>query len=198
MEIFKDYEPKSCRDIYSAINSRQIKALMFHDQMADYFRFIGLEGFSWMHEYQHLAESMERRKVKQYYLKHHNKLLSDDEVDPVDVIPNGWYQYTRMDVTPQVRQQAIQKAMTEYRDWEAGTKEFLQHCAAYLMGWRKIADFEQVEELIEDVDEELRCLDSLCLKLKAVDYDPVYIIEMQREYCDKYKRKCAKIEIMDH
>lgn len=195
MEFFRNGEPKSCQEVYSAINSRQVKALMFHDQMSDYLRFIGLDGFSWVHEYQHLSESMGRRKLKQYYMLHHNRLLSDEEIDAVDIIPSGWYQYTRMDVTPQVRQQALQKAMSIYYDWEKETKEFLEVCAAYLMAWKKMTDFSFVRCMIEDVSDELECLDAMCIELTAVDYDPMYVMDMQRRYCEEYKKKCARIKI---
>lgn len=195
MEFFRNGEPKSCQDIYSAINFRQVKALMFHDQMSDYLRFIGLDGFSWVHEYQYLSESMERRKLKQYYMLHHNRLLSDEEIDAIDIIPSGWYQYTRMDVTQQVRQQSLQRAMTMYRDWEKDTKEFLEICASYLMSWNNVADFALIKDMIEDVSEELEHLEAMLIELKAVDYDPIYMMDMQRRYCEEYKRKCARVKI---
>ena len=40
--MFAEYEPKNCKDVFSAINTRQITALMFHDEMADLFDFLGL------------------------------------------------------------------------------------------------------------------------------------------------------------
>ena len=61
---FEEYEPKSCKDVYALINNRQTVALMFHDEMADLFDFLGLRGFKRMHEYQYMAESVEHRKTK--------------------------------------------------------------------------------------------------------------------------------------
>lgn len=49
--MFAEYEPKNCKDVFSVINTRQITALMFHDEMADLFDFLGLRGFKRMHEY---------------------------------------------------------------------------------------------------------------------------------------------------
>ena len=114
--LFAEYEPKNCKDVFSVINTRQITALMFHDEMADLFDFLGLRGFKRMHEYQYLAESAEHRTLKRYYLNHHGMLLPDEEIEPVDVIPDDWYQYNRMDVTPAVRKQAVQKAMEQYKE----------------------------------------------------------------------------------
>ena len=33
-----------CKEAYEEINGRQVTALMFHDQMADFFDFLGLMG----------------------------------------------------------------------------------------------------------------------------------------------------------
>ena len=193
--MFAEYEPKDCKEVFSVINTRQITALMFHDEMADLFDFLGLRGFKRMHEYQYLSESAEHRTLKRYYLNHHGMLLPDEEVEPVDVVPDDWYQYTRMDVTPAVRKQAVQKAMEQYKEWECGTKALYEKCAAYLMAWQKIADFNKVNELVKDVDMELKYLERLCIELKAVEYDCAYIEMLQDKYHEKYKEKSKDIGV---
>ena len=59
---------KTPKDIFSEINERFIGAVMMHGQFADYFDFLGLKGFKRMHEYQHIAESLERKKSVQIIL----------------------------------------------------------------------------------------------------------------------------------
>lgn len=187
--------PKNCKEVYSIINARQVTALMFHDQMADYFDFLGLRGFKRLHEYQYLAESMEHRAIKRYYLNHHNALLPEDEIESIDIIPDDWYQYTRMDVTPAVRKQSIQSAMTDYRQWETETKALYERLAGYLISWNMIADFNKVNDLIKDVDTELKYLERLCIDLKAVDYDPSFVEILQDKYHEKYKEKCKELGV---
>lgn len=193
--VFMDYEPKDCREVFNVINTRQIIALMFHDEMADLFDFLGLRGFKRMHEYQYLAESAKHRALKRYYLNHHGMLLPGEELDSVDVIPDDWYQYNRMDVTPSIRKQSVQKALEQYLDWERGTKELYEKCASYLIAWKKIADFNKVNELVKDVDMELKYLERLCIELKAVDYDTAYIEILQDKYHEKYAKKCESIGV---
>lgn len=192
---FADYEPKDCREVFSVIMARQITALMFHDEMADLFDFLGLRGFKRMHEYQYLAESAEHRGVSRYYMNHHGMLLDCGELDPITVIPDDWYKYTRDDVSATTRQQAVQRAMQQYRQWETDTKALYEKCAAHLISWKKIADFNKVNDLIKDVDEELKYLERLCLELQAVDYDCSYIETLQDKYHEKYKEKCKEIGI---
>ena len=193
--MLEEYEPKDCKEVFSIINARQITALMFHDQMADLFDFLGLPGFKRMHEYQYLSESAEHRTTKRYYINHHGYLIPDEEIDPVDVIPDDWYRYNRMEVTSSVRKQAVQKAMEQYKDWECDTKCIYEKCAAYLMAWKQIADFDKVSALVHDVDQELKHLERLCLELKSVDYDCTYIATIQPEYHEMYKEKSKHIGV---
>jgi hypothetical protein len=94
-----------------------------------------------------------------------------------------------------VRKQAVQKAMEQYKEWEKGTKELYEHCAAHLVLWKNIADFNQVNALIEDVDMELKYLERLCIELSAVDYDSLYIESLQDAYHEKYKEKAESIGV---
>lgn len=193
--LFDEYEPKNCEDVYELINARQITALMFHDKMADMFDFLGLRGFKRMHEYQYFVESAEHRALKRYYLNHHGKLLPDSEVDAISVVPEDWYQYNRMDVTPSIRRQAVQTAFESYLDWEAGTKALYSKMASYLLSWNNVADFNKVNELVKDVDMELKHLERIYLRLKSVEYDPIHIELLQDEYHEKYKKKSKKIGV---
>lgn len=188
------YEPKSCKDVYDTINTRQITALMFHDNMADLFNFLGLKGFEKMHEYQYLEESIGHRATKRHFIDRHGKLLPESHIESVEVIPSDWEQYTRMEVTPSVRKQYVQKALSMYKEWEQGTKDLYEACAGYLMDCHKADDFEWVSELVEDVSEELMCLEQLCVELSAVGYDCIYIMSIQGELCDKYHKRMKAME----
>ena len=184
--LFSDQDPKSCSEIYDVLNSHQLMALSFHDDMTDLFDFLGLEGFKCMHEYQYYSESDGHNTLKEYYLNHHDKLLSDEDLESIKVIPEDWYRYRKSEVTPSIRKQAVQKAMKQYKDWETDTKALYERCAGYLLEWNKIADFNTVNCFIKDVDEELENLNKLCTELEAVEYDDEYMMYMQKDYQYKY------------
>lgn len=192
---YSEYEPKDCKDVYSMVNARQVGALMFHDEMADLFDFLGLRGFKRMHEYQYFVESAEHRALKRYYLNHHGMLLADTNIKEVSVIPDDWSQYCRWDVTPAIRKQSVQKALQQYKDWECETKELYGKCASKLLMWGKIADFNKINDLVKDVDMELKYLERLCLELSSVDYDGAYLQVMQDKLHEKYKEKTKSIGV---
>lgn len=170
---------------------------MLHTQMADLFDFLGLMGFKRMHEYQYFAENMENRRLKRYFLNHHNKLLMSADVDAKSVIPETWAKYTRFDVTSQVRKQAVEKAFEEYSTWEMETKQFYEKCAADLLHMGHVADYKEVNRLVKDVDCELKKVDRMMITLRGVGFDPVELFEMQNRVHEKYKHKIKKLDFSE-
>lgn len=191
----KQVKDMNCREIFQFINARQIAALMFHDQMADTYDFLGLNGFKRLHEYQYFAESAEHRGLKRYFINHHNKLLESAKIPTKKVIPEDWTKYDRFDVTAQIRKQHIEKSFEMYENWESDTKEIYEYCAKCLFDLGRIADFEKVKELICDVDMELKCLDRLLIELKSVDFNNVYMETIQSELHERYDKKTKEINI---
>lgn len=163
--------------------------------MADLFDFLGLSGFKRMHEYQYLAESMEHRALKRYYLNHHNKILYDGNIENPHVIPKEWEQYTRFDVTVQVRKQYIEKSFEEYNAWESETKKCYEDYAKALFDMGHVADFNRVNELVTDVDKELKYLDRLLITLRSVAFNEVYVATIQEEIHEEYKKKTEKLGV---
>jgi hypothetical protein len=183
----------NCDEIFTAIIDRQIEALMFHDQMADYFDFMNLHGFKRMHEYQYCTESVEYRKTKRYFINHHSKLISDSGVKAKNYIPADWFNHRREDVSGKLMRQKTEEAFSLYREWEAETLRLYQEYAKMLLDMGHVSDFEKVSCLACDVSCELKKLDRLKLKLSDIDYDGVYIEEIQDELHTKYKKKMKKI-----
>lgn len=191
-----DTKGRTCYQIFQEISKRQITALMFHEEMADYFDFLGLHGFKRLHEYQHLTETVEHRAIKRYYINHHNMLLAEKDGDyKVAVIPADWYKYQRTEVTPQIRRQAVEKAFTMYADWETETKECYEDYAKSFIQMGAIADFDKINELVKDVDMELKYLHRMMLELKAIAFDEIYIASMQHELHEKYDKKTQEIGV---
>lgn len=189
-----DFAVESVDDVFHIINSRQISALMFHNEMANLFDFLTLKGFKRMHEFQFFCENKEHRKTERYYLSRYGKLLPHEEIERVEVIPDDWMQYTRKDVSTSVRKQSVQTAFSQYWEWEHDTKAIFEKLAAWLITNGHVADFNMVNCLVCDVDCELKKLERLQLELKAVDYDATYIMEIQQCIHDKYKEKMKKYE----
>lgn len=186
---------KDCREIFTKIISRQIEALMFHDKMSDLYSFLGLSGFKRMHEYQYFAENAEFKETKKYFMKHHNMLLEENQIEVKKYIPSDWFNYDRFDVTSQVKRQYTEKTFEEYKNWEKQTKWLYESLYQELMQAGAVEDARFVEDLICGVSCELKCLEKICIKLKSVDFNMMYIYEIQSDIHEKYKKKMKHISV---
>ena len=183
----------SVESIFSEINARMIAALMFHDQMSDYFDFLGMKGYKHLHEYQYFAESLERKKINQYYINHHNKLIPDIYSGQIAMIPENWHTANRISVGKSTKQKCIEDGFNQYHEWEAETKALYEHYASKLREMGAVADAIMVEKLVEDVDNELKKLEKIIVDLISSGYDMVFITESQQGIHDKYKAKMCEI-----
>lgn len=179
--------------IFSEINARMIAALMFHDQMSDYFDFLGMKGYKRLHEYQYFSESMERKKINQYYINHHNKLIPNTYSGQVSMIPENWQTANRISVGKSTKQKGIEDGFNQYHEWESETKGLYEHYSSRLREMGAVADAIMVEKLVEDVDNELKKLEKIIVDLISSGYDMVYITESQQRIHDKYKAKMCEI-----
>ena len=180
-------------EIFAQIKNRQIAALMFHGQMADYFDFLSLHGYKRLHEYQYFAESAEFRKTCRYYINHHGKLLPDTFTGQIKVVPDAWLTANRMSVGRSTKQKAVEDGFNQYREWENDTKAVYSRYASRLREMEHEADAIMLDCLVEDVDHELKCLDRIILDLISSGYEMVYIVESQKEMHDKYKKMIKEI-----
>lgn len=190
---------KSNRDVnsvestFSEINARMIAALMFHDQLSDYFGFLGMKGYKKLHEYQYFVESLERKKLNQYYINHHNKLIPDTYSGQVAMIPENWKTANRISVGKSTKQKGIEDGFNQYHEWESETKNLYERYSSRLREMGAVADAIMVEKLVEDVNSELKKLERIIVDLISSGYDMVYITESQQRIHDKYKAKLHEI-----
>lgn len=188
-------DANTAEEIFAQIKNRQIAALMFHGQMADYFDFLSLHGYKRLHEYQYFTESAEFRRISRYYINHHGKLLPEGFEGEINPIPAAWLTANRMAVGKSTKQKAVEDGFNQYREWESGTKATYERYAARLRELGHEADAIFVDGLVEDVDHELKCLDRIILDLISAGYDMVYIVESQKVIHDKYKKKLKEVDL---
>lgn len=189
MITFKsNLEVKTLDEIYNEINSRQIVALMFHRQMADYFDFLGLRGYKRLHEYQYLCESKENLSLSRYYINHHGKILSDNVRGEVKMIPATWVNANRISVGKSTKQKAVEDGFNAYHSWETETKAVYEKYAEKLRESGYESDAIFVDRFVEDVDKELKNVEHIVIDLISTGYDMIYIVESQKELHDKYKK----------
>ena len=195
IQFKSNMDASTVEEIFAQIKNRQIAALMFHGQMADYFDFLSLHGYKRLHEYQYFDESAEFREVGRYYINHHDKLLPDSFTGEIKAIPDGWFTASRMMVGKGTKQKAVEDGFNEYHAWETETKAVYERYASRLREMGHEADAMFVDCMVKSVDHELKCLDRIILDLISAGYDMVYIVESQKQLHDKYKKKIKEVDL---
>lgn len=175
-------------EIFSNIVAHQIEGIMFHDQMANYYRFLGLKGFAREQEHHFIEETATYQKISRYYVRHYNKLLPQKETANPQAIPSSWFNYKRQDVDTSTRRNAVDEGYTQWIKWEIDTKALYEASARSLYEAGAIASAIVVEKLVSDVERELKNAEEEKLDLEAMSYDLPGIIEMQKEYYERYKK----------
>ena len=183
------------KEIYSAIVSHQIKGMMIHAQLAEYYDFLGLQGYKRCHEYHFLKESCEYRGVSRYFINHHNMLIPEERIEDPSIIPESWYQHTRDDVDMNTKKNAVRSGLKKWVDWETDTKDLYQRMYQELMSIGEVASACKIKELIYGVDEELKKAERYWLNKEAMGWDMPTIISEQKKKHDKYKKKCEKMGV---
>ncbi len=176
-------------DIYGQIASHMIKGLMVHDQLANYYDFLGLKGYSQCHQYHYLQQSCCYRKLCKYYTCYYNKLIPEVPVENPKEIPFSWFKYSRMDVDINTKRNAVKVGLENWMTWEKQTLSLYQELFKELYNLNQIASAYQLEKIICNVQEQIKEVEQYYLQKKAVDFDMDNIISEQKNKKEKYKKK---------
>lgn len=182
-------------DIYAEIAAHMIKGMMIHEQFANYYDFLGLDGYKRCHEYHYLDETCAYRGLCRYFINHHNKLIPYRDVENPNIIPTAWFSHVRRDADAGTKKNAVRTGLTKWVEWERDTKKLYEHMFKELMDIDEVASAMKIKELICDVDCELKKAERYMLNKEAVGYDISVIIGEQREKHDKYKKKMEHIGV---
>ena len=153
---------------------------MIHEQLANYYDFLGLEGYKRCHEYHMLKEMCGQRSLNRYYINHYNKLIPEQQIDSPEIIPAGWYQHKRSDVDTATKKNSVKSGLTKWVEWERSTKLLYQKLYSELMNLDEVAGALKVKEFIYDVDCELKKAERYWLNKEATGYDINGIISEQK------------------
>lgn len=182
-------ENMSAKEIFAEINKRQITAMMMHREFMVMFSFLGLQGFKRWQQYRYRDEAADNDKMNLYFIDHNNYMIPSLEVDAVHFIPSDWYGVNRLSVTPNVKKSYTNRIMLEWQEWESETKDVLAEYYSMLMENGEVTDAEFVGKLLCGTDKELKNLERCLEELNLVEFDPVYLAEIQKKMHDEYKEK---------
>lgn len=179
-------------EIFSELSAQMLGGLMVHNQMANYYGFLGLPGYSKCHLYHYWSESKEHVKLMEYFFKYHNKLIRDMPVEDPKLIPKVWYNYEMKDVDVASKRNAVKTGMEKWIEWEEKTLEVYKKAYQNLINFGEINDACYVKKLIKNVTEELSEIKAWYLIKKTQDFEINSILSEQHKKKHEYKKKIYK------
>ena len=180
-------------EIFKDISTHMIKGIMIHEQMADYYDFLGLRGYKRAHEYHAFCEMKYYRKLHRYFINHFNRLIGEEIFENPDVIPSSWYRYTRQEVDANTKRSAVRSGIEKWVAWEQETKDLYEKMHKELMEIGEVAAAEKIACFVKAVDDELKQAHRKHINLVTADYSIEYILMEQDCLHDKYKGKMGDI-----
>lgn len=180
-------------EIFSALAAHMVKGFMIHDQMATAYNFLGLKGYKKCHEYHYYEESMNYRKLQNYFVEEYNKLIPESKIDNPNIIPQSWLKYSRENVDANNKRAAIREMMKKWVDWEEETKNKLQSFYKELYDMEEICAAKKMMFFLNCVDKELKRAREKYIIFESIGYDIVAICAEQNEYHQKYEEKINRL-----
>lgn len=157
-------------EIYEQAASHMIKGIMTHEQLCQFYDFLGLNQYKKCHE-EHLSKEYSYfRKLNTYYINHYNELIKETEIQNPKIISPSWYNHKRQDVDTDTKRASVEKGVRIWVEWEKTTKTLYQKLYKELFQVGEIASAHFFMELIKGVDEELEEAQKYHLKLESINY----------------------------
>lgn len=182
----------SVEEIFTKLSEHMINGMMFHEQMANYYDFMGLHGYKRCHEYHYICETVEHRKLSRFYMNKYNKLIPEPKFENESVIPSNWYRYTRQEVDNSTKKNAVENGVSEWLKWEKETHALYSDMYNELIKIGDITAAYYVQCLICKVEKEIKHAERKQLALEATEYSLAYVVGQQDAIHDKYKKKLEK------
>lgn len=158
-----------------------LKGIMYHKQLEDYFRFLGLEGLACQQYDRFMSESAAYSRLCRFHLKTMNKLMRQEAPEYESIIPESWYKHKRQDVDDSTRREGVRAAFSIWTTWEKETLAEYERMAAQLRAEGKERCALYFDEFVREVAEELETAERMWLELMTANYDPVFMLSMKGE-----------------
>ena len=163
----------SCKEIMLDILKHQTEAVMYHDQMTDYYKFLHLDKLAKKHEKQTYEELEELKNLKCAYINYFCE-LPYYKVDIETIYPAEWKNKTSMEVNEDALKMLVKNSLERYLTREENTLEKYKNYAYELKKNLNFIMLKEVCELIEEVEEEISGLKNMIIEAQSYNYNVEY------------------------
>lgn len=175
------------RDIFNDVSNTILKGMMVHEQLMNAYLFMELEGYAKCHEHHYVHETKNHIKVSKYLLDHYGYMIEQGRIEPPVEINPKWYGAHKSDLDPKSRFQSVMDLAYSWIHWEETAFDSFNKAYKDLFDLGEFVAAEFIKEFSVETAMELSWARNEQLKLQAVNYDPVYIMDQQPVLKKKFK-----------
>ena len=181
-------------EIYQKYIDNQLVGIMLYEQLSNCMDFLGFEGYKREFEYYHFEETIERKHFMRYYINHYSKLLKDQQINQIEIIPSQYYNYEREDITKEYKMKYLKESFLTLREYYINTIELLNQLIKDLVNKNVIQDMYIFKDRLECYCQRLKYLDRHLMHLEDIGYNINTIKtfiqpELHEQYRNKMKEK---------
>ena len=160
----------NCKENMLVVLQHQTAAVMYHDQMSDYFRFLALDHLAEKHAHQAKKELCELRELKNCFIEEFDQ-LPYYVVDSSTIIPSEWKTKTSFDIDESTVKTLVKNQLEKYLERETDTLKLYKDMAKHFKEHMNYKLYRVMKEQIEDVEEEICEIKDQILDAQSYSYD---------------------------
>ena len=180
-------------ELYTEVSNHLLQGIMNHEQLSNFYDYLGLTGYAKCHEYHYLSESCNYRKLQKWYIDMYDKVIPESKIENESIIPNTWYTEIKQNTTFENRQDYIKFGFEFWINWEESTKKLFERACRDCLDMGELSSIFIFAELLNDVNAELKEAKKNEMERIATDFDINEIVEEQKSFEKKYKKLIEKI-----
>lgn len=173
------------------LSSHMKKGLTIHDQMSNIYGFLKLKGYQKLQEYRYYDETKTYKFLHNFFLNHYNKIIPDEPIEKLDLVPSNWYKHVSQDVDTGTKRNMIKELSHKWVNWERETKDLLQNIYKELFDAKETCAALMIADVLKEVEQELIAAQAVLIDLETISYDLSLIVDNQEKL---YKKYCKKIK----
>lgn len=173
--------------IYATLQALFTQGLMFHNQLYNYFLFLGLKGYAQEQYHHYIEESKNFLKFQHYYITHYHHLLDEERINNPNILPQSWFTKSQDEIID--KKDFVANGFKQWIEWERSVKNLLCVSAERLRDLGDTASYFFLSDFIRDVDNELAAAEQQLLELQAINFDMTYIIDTQEKRKENFQNE---------
>lgn len=182
-------------DVFKDVIRNMVEGTMFHNQMIQYFEYLGLSGFAELQKIRFEDENNEMVKLQRYIVEVYGLVVGDINPDSRNYIPQEWSENLRENLENGQIWEYVKFGVETWKDWESNSRGLYGRAYFDLSDLRDAGGSERIMEVVRETEKEMRFAYELMCLLRGAYYNSGCVSLLDGEIVKMYKRFYKKGEM---